>query len=686
MTPQEIVQSYLDRGLSLVFWPGIGDWKGPREKDWIDKKYTLDDYHVGDRVGIMHGVEIAPGKYVVDVDIDYGPGVDIALAMLPATQFIWGRTSKKYSHCLYLCPDVIPMYAYKDVGKTGQTLIEFRADRHQAMAPPSVWEKEGKREPLTFVADKGMTFIDTASKLKQRVCLAAIGMLLAIHFGKNGFGHETRLAWAGFLLRAGISIDDLVTMGEAISRSCNNLEVFDVRRTLESTAANLARDGRKVKGGPALAKLLGDNGKAVVNRINEWIGRDSDFIRNAQGIVVAKSHENIKRAIDTLGHELSYNAFSEQILLDSKPLEDPQWKSLYLDIEINFHFQPPPDYFRLVIEDTAYRNKFHPVKDYLDSLSWDKVCRIETWLIKAAEAEDSAYVRTISMIMLVAAVRRIREPGCKYDEMVIWESPQGTNKSSACAALCPNPEWFSDDLRLNISSKELIEATLGKWIIEASDLAGKKKTELEALKAMMSRRVDGPARMAYAHFPVQRPRHFIWIGTTNSPVYLPDPTGSRRFWPIAVKRFDLSWIVVHRDQLWAEACVMEANGFSIRLPEELWPEAEARQEHRREIDPWEETLRTFLSSIESSSDGRIRVATMTLWEALSISVDKRDRFGSLRISDTMHRLGFERTRVRVGDEVQVGYVQVAEGLESNEPYVEEAGTRVVRNGNGKLDY
>lgn len=658
VTSQELVQSYLDRGLRLVFWSGTGELKGPREKDWLEKASAghYKDYKDGDRVGIMHGVELSPGRYVVDVDIDWSPGINIAIALLPKTEFVWGRTTKRISHCLYTCPDVIPMFAYKDIGKDGKTFIEFRADKHQAMAPPSVWEKDGKREPLSFIADRELTFVDDASKLKQRVCLAAIGMLLAAHFGTNGFGHEPRLAWCGFLMRLGINDDDLKTMGLAISRHCNNLEEQDVARVVDSTRMALTKEGKHVKGGRVLAKLLGEHGRAIITRIREWIGRDSDFIRNKDGIIIAKNQANIKRAIELLGHELSYNQFAEQMLMDGKPLEDPQWKALYLDIESEYHFQPPTDYFRLVLEDTSWRNGFHPVKQYLDALTWDGTLRVDTWLIRAARAADTLYVRAVSSIMLIAAVRRIQHPGAKYDEMVIWESPQGAEKSSAARALCPNPDWFSDDLRLNLHSKELIEATLGKWIIEASDLAGKRRTEVEQLKATLSRQVDGPARMAYAHFPVERPRHFILIGTTNSTAYLTDITGSRRFWPMTVQRFDVAWIIAQRDQLWAEAVVREAAGEAIRLPESLWPAATDQQDARREVDPWEDLLRDGLLAIMPSGDGKRRVAATALWAVLNIASERQDRSGALRISDIMQRLGFKRTTVRTGEGVQTGYV------------------------------
>jgi hypothetical protein len=652
---RDVVKGYLERGFRIVTWPDKADWKGPREAGWIDKTYTIDDYKEGDRVGIVHGVELAPGKFLVDVDIDWGPGVEVAKALLPSTQMVWGRASKKVSHCLYLTPDVAPMYAYKDVGKDGVTLIEFRSDKHQSMAPPSVWEKDGKREALTFVVNKEPAFVQSASFLKQRACLSAIGMILAKHLGRNGFGHDPRLAWAGFLLRAGIPVEDLVAMGNAISVCCNNLEVGDVRRVVESTATALASDGKKVKGGPALAKILGEHGKAVINRINEWIGRDSDFVR-VDGVIVRDHQQNIRRAVERLGKQLTYNAFSDKMLVDDVPLEDRQMNDMWLSIDEEFRFRPTFMFFEKVVHRIAHDNPFHPVKQYLASLAWDERPRLDTWLVDCAGAEDNDYTRAVSAIVLIAAVRRIAQPGAKYDELLVLEGAQGLNKSSALRALCPHNDWFSDDLPLNTTSQRIIESTLGKWIIEAADLAGRKKAEIEHLKATLSRQIDGPARLAYARLPVERPRQFIVVGTTNSAAYLPDPTGARRFWPVAIKAFDVARVVGIRDQLWAEAAHREAQGESIRLPERLWPEAAKRQEKRREVDPWESAIRVALLSIEPSSDNRRRLSTDSLWDALGIAVDKRDRYGAIRIAEIMHRLGFKRTTVRDGDAIKAGYV------------------------------
>ncbi|HVJ72052.1 MAG TPA: virulence-associated E family protein, partial [Sphingomicrobium sp.] len=659
-----IVKSYLEKNFQVTFWPQIGDIKGPKEKDWPHHPKTLADWREGLRVGLITGVEVAPDKFLHDIDIDWEPGSLIAQSLLPPTGFVFGRASKRISHCFYVAPEALASFKYEDIDKT--CLIELRGTKVngeiglQTMAPPSVWTKGTKQEMLAFVRQDDPAFVD-AALLKQRVCLAAIAMILAKHLGTNGFGHEPRLAWAGFLLRAGISIDELIMMGEAISRHCNNREVADVRRAVESTAASLQHEGKKVKGGPALAKLLGKGGKLVIARINEWLGRDSDFTR-VEGIIVKDHQQNIRRAVELLGRELSYNSFSDKMLMDGEPLEDRQMNDMWLRIDEEHRFRPTYMFFEKVIHRIAWENPFHPVKDYLAGLTWDGVERLDTWLTACAGVEDTAYSRAVGAIVLVAAVRRIRQPGAKYDELLIIEGPQGLNKSTALRALCPRSDWFSDDLPLNTTSQRIIEATLGKWIIEASDLAGRRRAEREHLKATLSRQVDGPARLAYAHLPVERPRQFIIIGTTNSSEYFDDPSGARRFWPVTIKRFDIGKVLEIRDQLWAEASIREASGTSIRLSEALWPEATRHQEKRREIDPWEMPLRALLLAIPASSDDKRRVLTDDLWSGLNIDVNKRDRYGGVRIAEIMHRLGFKRTTVRVSNTVGSGYVTERVGL------------------------
>ena len=286
--------------------------------------------------------------------------------------------------------------------------------------------------------------------------------------------------------------------------------------------------------------------------------KDLGFVRHKNGSIVASKQKNVRLAIENLGYEVRFDAFAQKTLMTMNGgppqlFDDQVAIPAWLDIE-QYDFRPPRELLEAVVKDIAWKNTHHPVLDYLNGLAWDEVERLDNWLENYGGAEATDYVRAVAALVLMAAVRRVRSPGCKFDEMLVLESPQGWNKSSALRTLCPNPNWFSDDLPLGVDTKQVIERTAGKLLIEASDLHGSRKREAEQLKSFLSRQVDGPVRLAYARLPVEVPRQFVLIGTTNeSSGYLNDSTGGRRFWPVAVKRFDLRMLRRDRDQLWAEA-------------------------------------------------------------------------------------------------------------------------------------
>ena len=288
--------------------------------------------------------------------------------------------------------------------------------------------------------------------------------------------------------------------------------------------------------------------------------KDDDFIRHPSNYqILNKNQHNIDVATKRLGVRVRYNEFTDKIviqwydekgaLVSETNYEDPQRNELWFDIDKKCGFQPGSEYFNGYIDTAARRNSYHPVRQWLDSLVWDKQERITMWLPHYAGVEESEYVRAISAIFLVAAVKRIFVPGCKYDEMLVLEGDQGVGKSSLIVALCHSEEWFSDDLPLNVDAKQVVERTVGKWLIEASELSGMHESKVENLKSFLSRRVDGPARMAYAHLPVEKPRQFVLIGTTNSEAYLDDSTGNRRFWPVKTGQIKLDELARDRDQL-----------------------------------------------------------------------------------------------------------------------------------------
>lgn len=248
------------------------------------------------------------------------------------------------------------------------------------------------------------------------------------------------------------------------------------------------------------------------------------------------------------------------------------------------------------------------VLDYLEGLTWDGTPRIDRWLVEYAGAEDSSYVRAVSRAALVAAVRRARHPGCRLDQMLVIQGPQGCEKSSALRALAVDPDWFTDDAPISGSSQAIIEATHGKWIVELSELNGMGAGDIAALKAFLSARDDVPKRQAYQRVPERVPRAFLVVGTTSATDYLQDPTGNRRFWPVRVERFDVERLSADRDQLWAEAAAAEAAGDEIRVPDRDVPE----QADTAPVD-LRERLLGFLMKEWSRKDSRQLVAVDLLY-------------------------------------------------------------------------
>jgi hypothetical protein len=328
--------------------------------------------------------------------------------------------------------------------------------------------------------------------------------------------------------------------------------LFDARpnSSVESSRQSLARDRRQRGADLRHGRLLDDDQRvngpddliAVCGDTALWdvmdAARPETFARNDKGRIVANSLDNIRLALARLGTELKYDAFAREVLVNGESLEDSILDAIWVRIDDSFHFRPSKETLRTLLVTEAQRTAFHPVRVYLDGLQWDGQPRLDRWLTTYGGARASRYVAAVGALPLIAAVRRVRRPGCKFDELLILESPQGTLKSSALRALCPQEAWFSDDLPLGVDSKVTIERTAGKWIIEAAELHGQRGREVEQLKTFLSRQADGPVRLAYGRLPTTIPRQFVLIGSTNARLaYLKDTTGGRRFWPVTVRKF-----------------------------------------------------------------------------------------------------------------------------------------------------
>jgi predicted P-loop ATPase len=288
------------------------------------------------------------------------------------------------------------------------------------------------------------------------------------------------------------------------------------------------------------------------------------------------------------------------------------------------------------VELVAHENTFHPVKDYLEVLTWDSTERLEDWLTDGFGVEKTEYTMAVGKMFLIGMIARIYEPGCQADYMLIFEGPQGIRKSTACRVLAD--KWFSDNLPENVASKDAALHMRGKWLVEIPELHTFSKSEIPALKAFITRRED-IYRPPYGRKEEHRPRQNLFVGTTNKQTYLQDSTGARRFWPVLTTEIDIETLVFQRDQLFAEALVRYRHG------EHWWPDPNfeaaymtPEQETRFEADPWEEPIADYLRSYATTKITVFQIAR----DALGIETKQMRTTDRNRITDILEHLGWKR--------------------------------------------
>lgn len=367
-----------------------------------------------------------------------------------------------------------------------------------------------------------------------------------------------------------------------------------------------------------------------------------EFVRNDKKQAIW-SRSNVRIALRMMGVTVTHDLLKGHCLvhgLESQGLgpDLDDLTAVHLDMEMkenkNMRFSKQGN-CREYVQQIAYKARFHPVLNYLNSLKWDGIARLDKWLIDCAKAEDCAYTRAVSAMPLIAMVRRLKQPGCKFDELLVLRSAQGGLKSSALKILAVNEDWYSDNLPLGSSAKETIEQTAGKWVIEFADLHGMGRRGHNDLKAYLSRSTDC-ARAAFGHFAKSVKRQWIAIATVNDEEYLTDPTGNRRYWPLDLGgAFDVELLKKNLNQLWAEAVHREAKGESIRLDPSLWDEAGKRQKAVEVSNPMEEVLAMALRS----DTGRISCAD--LWEIAGVPMSSRA--GNPKLRKAMEVLGWTKT-------------------------------------------
>lgn len=331
--------------------------------------------------------------------------------------------------------------------------------------------------------------------------------------------------------------------------------------------------------------------------------------------------------------KIRLNEFAQQpYLYGSVPWENENncraWSShddsaLFSLIQADYGLKSRQD-FADALKNVSMRNKFHPVRELLDSLTWDGKEHIRSLLPEYLGAEDSDYTYQVMRLWMLGAVSRVYKPGSKFDYTMILQGSQGIGKSTFLKQMAMDDSWFNDSLD-SLDSDKAVQSLTGSWIIELAELKSLARTAggVESVKRFLTATQD-KYRIPYERRADTFYRQCVFAGTTNKDDFLQDETGNRRFLIVqtGVKKPSKSLFVPEiMDAIklaWAEAVHIWKNEKpQLILPEAYMQEAKELQEANMADDGKRGIIQEYL-------EGKTQVCAREIWEkALGENVSPR---------------------------------------------------------------
>ncbi len=311
------------------------------------------------------------------------------------------------------------------------------------------------------------------------------------------------------------------------------------------------------------------------------------------------------------------------------------------------------------IKAAARKNQVHPARDYFNRIVWDGDKRLDHWLrdYLGAVEQDDDYLRAVGSKWLIAGVRRVFQPGCKFDTMLVLEGEQGIGKSRALRTLStfgnePAVEYFTDAVRFeNITHPSSIMEMQGKMIVEFAELSGMNRKEIEDIKNWITIQIDS-LQKKYENPITPLPRQFILAGTTNDDAYLRDPSGNRRFLPVKCSgQIDIEALHRDREQIWAEAVARHKQGEDIHIDPSsaVARTAQAEQEKRLIDDVWTDAVMKYVEHMKEATMNEIL-------QAIPIEPGRRDEVVTRRVSKILRIAGWKRGYIYHGNSQRRAWV------------------------------
>ena len=416
---------------------------------------------------------------------------------------------------------------------------------------------------------------------------------------------------------------------------------------------------------------------------------------------------SIKNCLTVFQHDpllsgaIAYNLLTDRtdivkpIVYDRSPsssMTDTDMKYIRLYLEENYDLTSEKKIIDAA-DLAAHQNSYHPVRDFLNSLTWDGTERVRYCLHHFLGAEADEYTFQVLRLFLLGAIHRAFRPGCKFEVMLCLVGGQGAGKSTFFRLLAGKDEWFSDDLR-KLDDENVYRKLQGHWIIEMSEMiATANAKSIEEIKSFLSRQKE-VYKIPYETHPADRLRQCVFGGTSNAMDFLPlDRSGNRRFLPVRVCPEQAEVHILEDEaasraylqQVWAEAMtIYRAGGWKLTFSPEM---VRYLKEHQKDFMP-EDTKAGMIQAFLDSYTGDTVCSKQLYKEALNHAFDEPKQWEIREINEIMNQCvtgwtyfsnprsfagygrqkGWERERAATGSgnsaaKIPDGFVEITEQIE-----------------------
>lgn len=312
---------------------------------------------------------------------------------------------------------------------------------------------------------------------------------------------------------------------------------------------------------------------------------------------VLDTYENLKWLLEKFQAEIKYNLMTRrrEIKIPGHFIshEDYDNEALTLVEYLAVLNEMPIGKINEHLNKIALNDAYHPIVQCIKNNPWDGVKRVDSFLetIKSKNQKLSNEVLRVWMTAAIAAA--FSATGFASHGAIVIQGKQGIGKTAWIKSLDPvGCGAVKDGAILEPNLKDCVIGLSQFWIIELGELdATYKRSDIARIKSFITMDFDF-IRNPYARLDNKRPRRSVYIGTVNSPDYLVDDTGNRRWWTIEAisinyeHKFDMK-------QVWAEIHNGWINGASTYLRKDLQEKVNENNENFEQLDALEEKLLSF---------------------------------------------------------------------------------------------